>query len=451
MADTVNTRELVLDILLDVTKQGGYSHIAAANVLEKYQYLDKKDRAFITRMAEGTLETMIRLDDIIGQFSKVPVGRMKPAILCILRIGVYQILYMDTVPDAAACNEAVRLAKKKGFRNLSGFVNGVLRNISRGKDRIAWPDKEKEPETYLSVRYSIPKWMIRMWKEEWGFLLEKKEETERMEQLLQAFSSPAPVTIRTDTDRCTPEELAEKLKAEGVSAVRCEELPYALRITGYDHIPALPGFQEGLFYVQDISSMLAAEAAAPKEHDFVLDVCAAPGGKAIHIAQMLHGTGHVLARDLTQYKVNMLQENIRRCRAANVEAQVWDARILDESYREKADLVIADLPCSGLGVMRRKKDIRYKMTPEKIRELAALQREILATVHYYVKPGGRMIYSTCTVSRRENEENTQWFLKNRPDFILLSSRQIFPAIAGGDGFYIAEFKKRQKTATGQLA
>lgn len=442
MADTVNTRELVLDILLDVTKRGEYSHIAAANVLEKHQYLDKKDRAFITRMTEGTLENLIKMDYIIDQFSKVPVRKMKPVIRCILRSGVYQIMYMDTVPDAAACNEAVRLAKKKGFRNLSGFVNGVLRNISRGKDRIVWPDKEKDPESYLSIRYSIPEWMIRMWLEEFGCQLTKKEDLERMEQLLEALSSPAPLTIRTNTDRCTPTELRQKLEAEGVSAVRSNELPYAFHITGYDHLAALSSFREGLFYIQDLSSMLAAEAAAPKEHDFVLDVCAAPGGKAIHIAQLLHGTGHVLARDLTPYKVNLLHENIQRCRITNMEAQVWDARILDESYREKADLVIADLPCSGLGVMRRKKDIRYKMTPEKIRELAALQREILTTIHHYVKPGARMIYSTCTISRRENEENIQWFLDNHKDFNLRSSRQIFPAIAGGDGFYIAEFQKK---------
>lgn len=441
MIKVVNTRELVLDILLDVTKQGGYSHIAAASVLEKHQYLDKKDRAFITRMTEGTLEKMIQLDYIIDQFSKVPVRKMKPVICCILRSGIYQILYMDAVPDAAACNEAVRLAKKKGFRSLSGFVNGILRNISRSKDRIVFPDKEKEPEAYLSICYSIPKWMIRMWLEESGCHLENKEDQKRMEQLLEVFSSPAPLTIRTNTDRCTPQELLQKLNAEGVSAVCSKELPYAIHITGCDHLAALPSFREGLFYIQDISSMLAAETAAPKEHDFVLDVCAAPGGKAIHIAQLMHGTGHVLARDLTQYKVNLLQENMQRCQVTNMETQVWDARILDESYREKADLVIADLPCSGLGVMRRKKDICYKMTLEKIRELAALQREILAVIHHYVKPGARMIYSTCTISRRENEENTRWFLNNHKEFTLLSSRQIFPAMEGGDGFYIAEFRK----------
>lgn len=436
MSETVNIRELVLDILLNVTKQGEYSHIAEKQVLEKYQYLNKKDRAFLTRLTEGTLENLIQIDYIINQFSKVPVHKMKPAICCIIRSGVYQIRFMDAVPDAAACNEAVRLAKKKGFQNLSGFVNGVLRSISRSKDKIVWPDKEKDPDHWLSVHYSMPVWMIQMWQQE------RNIQPEKMEQMLQAFLSPAPVTIRTNTNLCTPKDLVRRLEAEGVRVVACDGLADAFQISCYDHLKALSGFQEGLFYVQDVSSMLVANTAAAKDDDFVLDVCSAPGGKAVHMAQMMHGTGHVLARDLTQYKINLLLENRKRCKISNMQAQVWDARVLDPSMVHRADIVVADLPCSGLGVMRRKKDIRYRMTPEKIVELARLQREILSVVFQYVKPGGKMIYSTCTVSRQENEENTRWFLKEHEDFKLLSSRQILPG-EDRDGFYIAEFLKGQ--------
>lgn len=440
MTDTVSIRELVLDLLLRVTKDGEYSHIAEKQVLGKYQYLDKKDRAFLTRLTEGTLEQMIQLDYILDQFSSVPVSKMKPVVRCILRMGVYQIRFMDAVPDAAACNEAVRLAKKKGLRNLAGFVNGVLRNISRRKDSIVWPDREKEPLKWLSVRYSIPEWMVRMWQEEeWAVSQEK------LEQLLEAFSGPAPVTVRTNTGCCTPQELVRQLEAEGVHAVACRELPYAFQICGYDHLHALSCFQNGLFYVQDISSMLVAETAAPKEHDFVLDVCAAPGGKAVHMAQMMHGTGHVLARDLTQNKIQLLLENVQRCRITNMQTQMWDARVLDKTLVQKADLVVADLPCSGLGVMRRKKDIRYHMTPEKITQLASLQREILSVVCQYVKTGGRLLYSTCTISRQENGDNTDWFLKEHTDFMLESSRQLLPQAGEGDGFYIAKFiRKRQQ-------
>lgn len=475
MSDTVNIRELALDILLSVTKDGMYSHMILKQVLDKYQYLDKKDRAFLTRMTEGTLENLIQIDYIIDQFSKVPVRKMKPAISCILRGAVYQIRFMDAVPDAAACNEAVRLAKKRGFKNLSGFVNGVLRSICRSKkaqavmkdhetnkaqetnEGIIWPDPKKDPDTFLSVRYSIPKWMIQMWKKE----LRESENTEsentgtfntrsvntrsvNIEQMLQAFLSPAPVTIRTNTNRCTPKELERRLHAEGVSTVLCEKLPYAFHISGYDHLNALSSFREGLFYVQDLSSMLVAETAAPKEKEFVIDVCAAPGGKAVHMAQMMRGSGQVLARDLTQHKADLLLENIKRCRTSNMRAQVWDARVLDQTLVQKADLVVADLPCSGLGVMRRKKDIRFHMTLEKIAELAGLQREILSVVCQYVKPGGRMIYSTCTISRKENEENVSWFLNEHTEFTLVSSRQILPEAGGGDGFYIAAFARRQE-------
>ena len=440
MSETVNIRQLVLDILLRVTKQEAYSHIALQQVLEKYQYLDKKDRAFLTRMTEGTLEYLIQIDYIIDQFSKVPVRKMKPVICNIIRSGVYQIRYMDAVPDAAACNEAVLLAKKKGFRNLSGFVNGVLRGISRSKDRIVWPDKENDPLTFLSVRYSIPKWMIQMWRQDLYGGSELTELTD-MEQMLQAFLHPAPVTIRTNTNLCTPDELASRLAAEGVDAVPCKDLSDAFSISGFDHLKALSGFKEGLFYVQDVSSMLVAHTAAPREGDFVVDVCAAPGGKAVHMAQMMHGAGHILARDLTEYKVNLLTDNIRRCQVSNIQPQIWDARVPDPALAQRADLVVADLPCSGLGVMRRKKDIRFHMTPEKITELAGLQREILAVVSQYVRPGGRMVYSTGTISRQENEENAMWFLKEHTDFKMLSSRQILPGTMEGDGFYIAHFRK----------
>lgn len=447
MEDAVNTRELALDILLHVIKQGGNSHTAIAGVLDKYQYLDKRDRAFLTRIAEGTLENLIRIDYMIDQFSKVPVRKIKPVICCILRCGVYQICFMDAVPDCAACDEAVRLAKKKGFKNLSGFVNGVLRNISRHKDAIVWPDKETQPVNWLSVYYSMPEWIIQLWAGEFGWNLTTQTDFCRMEQLLQAFAAPAPVTVRVNTARCTQQELVQRLREEGVTAVPCTQIPGmpdvkdALKITGYDHIRALSAFQEGLFYVQDISSMLAAQAAAPGRDDFVLDICAAPGGKAIHIAQLMQGSGHVLARDLTPSKIRLLEENIQRCQAANIKAEQWDARMLDQTLVQKADLVMADLPCSGLGVMRRKKEIRYRMTPQKIEELAKLQREILSVACRYVKPGGKLIYSTCTISRQENGDNVQWFLENYNDFRLLRDRQLLPATGAGDGFYIAEVQR----------
>lgn len=433
MTDSVNIRELILGILLEITRDGEYSHIAISNVLNKYQYLDKKERAFITRVSEGTLEHMIELDYIIDQFSNVKVSKMKPVIRCIMRSSVYELKYMDSVPDAATCNEAVKLAKKKGFRNLTGFVNGVLRNISRNLADITYPDKEKEFTKYLSVTYSMPEWIVQQW------LRTYHEET--VEQMLQSFLTEGSMSIRTNLSKITPQKLVEKLVHVGVQVEQDEEISYAFHIKGVDYLQGLESFRLGYFYVQDISSMKVAEIAAPKSGDYVIDVCAAPGGKSVHIAEMLDKTGCVEARDLTEYKVELIQENIERCGLQNMKAMQWDARILDESSIKKADIVIADLPCSGLGVMGKKTDIRYKMTPEKQAQLAVLQGEILDTVYQYVKDAGTLIYSTCTINQAENEENVQRFLDKHPEFTLVSQNQMLPLNGKNDGFFIAKLKK----------
>lgn len=433
VTEHINERELVLDILLTVTRDGEYSHIALKNVLEKYQYLEKNSRAFITRVTEGTLERMIELDYIIDQFSKVPVRKQKPVIRNILRMGVYQLKYMDTVPASAACNEAVKLAERKGFRNLKGFVNGVLRNISRNLETISYPKREDGESAYLSVRYSMPEWIVTAWQKDYG--------TQKTEEMLQALLSEPELSVRTNEAKISSEDLKKRLETEGVTVRQNETLPYALFLSGFDHLKALPSFEEGLFYVQDESSMRVAELAEPHDGDFVIDVCAAPGGKSIHIAEKLHGTGHVEARDLTPYKVGLLEENICRCGTGNMTAVCMDARVKDEASVGRADIVIADLPCSGLGVIQKKKDIKYKMTQKKQADLTKLQREILSVVHTYVKPGGTLIYSTCTVNRAENEENVAWFLKEHPAFSLAGMEQILPKAGRCDGFFLARLIK----------
>lgn len=433
MTDGDSTREIILDILLAVTRDGEYSHLALSGTLNKYQYLEKQERAFITKVTEGTLEQMIKIDYIINSFSNIRVSKMKPVIRCILRSAVYQICFLDGVPDSAACNEAVNLAGKRGFRNLKGFVNGVLRNIARKKEQIVYPDERKQPQEAVSVQYSLPLWLVEQWETEYGM--------DKTKAMAKALLEEKPTAVRINLNQITKEELIKQLKSEGVDVTESKELPYALFLSGYDYLNKLSGFQEGCFYVQDISSMKVAETAEPKEGDVVLDVCGAPGGKSIHIAQMLQGTGQVIARDLTPSKVAKIEENIARCRVENMRAECADARVPDESLREKADIVIADLPCSGLGVIGRKKDIKYKMTPEKEQELVALQREILSVVPAYVKSGGTLVYSTCTIHKAENEENVQWLLENHRELHLESMQQIFPDETGNDGFFIAKLRK----------
>ena len=439
------TRELVLGILMEVTRDGEYSHIALRNVLSKYQYLDKKERAFITRVTEGTLERMIELDYIINQFSKVKVNKMKPVIRNILRSAVYQLKYMDSIPNSAVCNEAVKLATKKGFSSLKGFVNGVLRNIERNLDTITYPDD-------LSIKYSMPEWILNQWKEVY--------DDKTIETMLEAFLEDKPTTIRCNTNVCTVEELIAKLEKEGVHVEKHPYLPYALWISSYNYLAELQSFQDGDFYVQDISSMLVSHIAQPKEGDYVIDVCAAPGGKSLHMAEMLQGTGHVEARDLTDYKVNLIWENIQRSRMQNIEAVRFDATVLDEASVEKADIVVADLPCSGLGILGKKTDLKYKMTEKTQEDLVVLQRDILSKVKNYVKPGGNLVYSTCTIHKKENMDNVHWFLQENADFELVSIKellcdelkkdvmeegclQFLPGVHESDGFFITKFKRVQ--------
>lgn len=433
MGNTVNDRELILEILLAVTRDGEYSHIALRNVLENYQYLDKSERAFITRVTEGTLERMIELDYIINQFSKTKVNKMKPVIRTIIRSAVYQLKYMDSVPDSAVCNEAVKLAGKRGFSGLKGFVNGVLRNISRNLDNVKYPDKS-DTVKWLSVMYSMPEWIITEWL--------KNYDREMVEKMLQAFLAERPTTIRCNLSQISREELAEELKKEGVKVRLCDTVDSALFISGYDYLGALESFRTGYFQVQDISSMEVAEWAAPKGDEYIIDVCAAPGGKSLHLADKLAGKGHVEARDLTPYKVDLIRDNIARIGIDNIEAVCQDATVYDEASEKKADILIADLPCSGLGVLGKKTDLKYKMNPNTQEELVHLQRKILSVVHRYVKSGGKLLYSTCTIHRAENQENAAWFAEQYPEFELVRERQFLPGVDDSDGFYIAEFVRK---------
>lgn len=449
MNQQVNTRELILGILLEVNKEGQYSHLVIRSTLEKYQYLEKQERAFITRVCEGTLEYKLRLDYILNQFSTVPAEKMKPVIRELLRSSVYQILYMDSVPDSAVCNEAVKLARKKGFYNLTGFVNGVLRKIAREYGSIRFPGKE-EPEEYLSVIYSMPKWLVQRFLEQYGF--------EKTEKMLEAFLKEKPTTIRIREYLVEKEAVLESLKSQKVTVEKAPYVENAYYVKDYDYLPALDAFRVGSIQVQDVSSMLVGDIAAPKEGDYVIDLCAAPGGKTLCIADKLKGTGRVDARDISRTKTDYIRENAIRQNFLNVVVTEKDATQLDSDSLEKADIVLADVPCSGLGVMGRKTDIKYKLNSAKIQELAGLQREILEQASTYVKPGGTLIYSTCTIGKEENQDNVEWFLEHYPyelesldPYLCEELRsettkkgylQLLPGVHQCDGFFIARLKRK---------
>ncbi len=438
MTDKINTRELALEALLLVNRDSEYSHLVLRQLLEKYQYLDKRERAFLTRIFEGTLARRIEMDYIISQFSRTKVRKMKPLIRDLLRMSVYQLYYMDSVPDAAVCNEAVKLAKKRGFGTLSGFVNGVLRSAARGREALTYPDRKKQPVMALSVQYSVPEWIVERWIAAYG--------AAETETVLRRFLVEVPITIRPNRWKTAPKALRQRLAQEGVDVEPVTEEGYerlsgAFCLSGYDHLRGLPSFREGWFYVQDISSMLAVETAGVKEGDTVIDVCAAPGGKSLLLSELVGESGTVEARDLSPHKVALIAENIARYGAKNITVLQWDATVLKGESVETADLVFADLPCSGLGVLRKKTDVKYRVTPQQTAELASLQRQILSVVEHYVKPNGTLLYSTCTINREENEDNVAWFLEQYEEFSLEFMRQMFPGETAGDGFFIAKLRK----------
>lgn len=434
---------------MDILEEEQYCHIVLRDILEKYQYLEKRDRAFISRVTEGTVENMIRIDYILEQFSSVKVKNMKPFIRNLLRMSVYQMEYMDSVPDSAVCNEAVKLAQKKGFYTLKGFVNGVLRAVGRGRGEVVYPDPQKTPRRYLSVQYSMPEWILGKWLAQFEFSV--------VQGICEQLKKESRTCIRCNLSRATKEQVKERLQEQNITVKEVPYLDYALEISNYNYLQATYAFQEGLFQVQDVSSMLVAEAAAPKWGDYCIDVCAAPGGKSLHLSDKLNGSGCVEARDLTDYKIELMQENIERTKRINMIAVRKDATVFDEKSVEKADILLADLPCSGLGVIGRKPDIKYKMTEMRQQELVKLQRKILDTVWQYVKVGGTLIYSTCTIGADENQYNVKWFLDHYPfelesiDPYLceeLHSRttkagyiQLIPGVHDTDGFFIARFKR----------
>lgn len=446
---TVNTRNIILDALIEINEKESFSHMVLSDVLAKYQYLSSEDRSFISRTILGTVERKITIDYVLNLFSKTKVNKMKPVIRNILRMSVYQLLYMSGVKSFAVCNEAVKLATKRGFTNLKGFVNGVLRNIEREKDNIKYPEKEDEVQ-YLSVTYSTPEWIVSKWLLEYDF--------DRTETILKSQFSKRPLTIRCNSDKCSKQELLAKLEKQEVKVVDVPYIDEALEISEFDYLEKIEAFRNGDFFVQDISSMLVCHGAMPKKDDYVIDVCAAPGGKSLHMAEILKGTGFVDARDVSERKTNLINENIKRLGLTNIKATVKDARAKDEVSINGADIVIADLPCSGLGILNKKPDIKYNASLEKCEELAALQKEILAASEGYVKKGGILCYSTCTINKSENEDNVRWFIKEFPfEIVDIKERmpekmhkfineegmmQIFPEENENyDGFFITVLKR----------
>ena len=440
------TRRIALEILEAVDAQNVKLHIAVRNVLDKYDYMDPRDKAFIKYLTEGVIQYRIKLDYCIDQYAKVK-GRIKPVVRRFLRMGTFQILYMDQVPDSAACNETVMLAAEKGLNNLRGFINGVLRNISRQKNCFEWPANN------LSVEYSMPQWIC----DYLGTHFTKEQVLAILKSSLERRKLIIRINDNLNSDET--ENLLARMKESGVCASRHPYSKRAYILENASKVSDLPGFDNGKIMVQDISSQLAVELAGIKQGDSCIDMCGAPGGKTVLAAVKCGSEGHVESRDLYDYKAEMIRENVERCGLRNVTVRVQDATEYTPESCDSADVVICDLPCSGLGVLGRKNDIKYNVTAESVKELAELQRNILAMAVKYVKPGGILIYSTCTITTEEDEDNYKWIRDNLElepvsiedclpkelecDTAGAGYIKLLPGIYDSDGFFISKFRKRK--------
>jgi len=446
----ISARELALRVLTAV-EEGAFANIALNRVLEKYRP-EKLERAFATELAYGTLRSLNTLDWILGHFVKKSLLSQTRIVRNILRLSVYQLVYMERVPPSAACNEGAGMARKYGHPGSVKFVNGVLRTVSRRYGEINYPSLADNPVGHITLRYSHPAWMVERWLKEFGL--------EGTIALCRANNEPAPNTIRTNTLKITRPGLIEWLKREGLSVSETVYAPEGLKIEGFYSLGSLPSFQAGLFQIQDESSMLAGRALMPAPGSFAVDACSAPGGKTTHLAQLMENRGMILGVDIHPHKLALIQENCRRLGIEIVEGREGDARALPEELAGLADFVLVDAPCSGLGVLRRRPDSRWRKNPEELPAIVKLQAEILKGASRCVKDGGVLVYSTCTLLREENAGQVENFLANHPEFALEDLRgflpgaldpegtlikgylQVYPHLHGMDGFFMARLRKK---------
>ena len=439
MGKQQTARSVALDALLACENQGAWSDGYLKKAIREAG-LDSRDAGLCTRLCCGVLQNEMLLDALLDRFAKPPVARMEPAVRGCLRLGLYQILFLDRVPDSAAVNESVSLARGR-CRNprAAGLVNAILRNLLRERESLAMPED-------LPTRYSHPAWLVEEFSKALG--------GEGVEELLAADNGEVPTAAQVNTLRITPQALLERLESEGVEAQPHPWLEGCLLLSGTGNLEALPSFQEGLFYIQDPAARLAVLASGVRAGDRVLDACAAPGGKSFAAAIQMAGEGSITSCDIHPKKVELIRSGAARLGISTLEAMVQDGKQCKAEWLNSFDAVLTDVPCSGLGIIRKKPDIRYK-DPEPLLGLSRIQSEILNNCAQYVRPQGTLLYATCTVLERENSAVVADFLDKQKDFTLepftlpgpigtveSGMLTLWPHIHGTDGFFFAKLRRR---------
>ncbi|MDD3198895.1 MAG: 16S rRNA (cytosine(967)-C(5))-methyltransferase RsmB [Eubacteriales bacterium] len=413
--------------LLDVESKKSYSNIALNHNIIRFK---PDSPAFVRELVYGVLENKIYIDYLISRFIKTQVENMKTSDITVLRMGIYQLKFMDSVPAYAAVNESVDLAKKF-CRGREGFVNGVLRSFIRSGNDVELPDRSKEVE-YLSVKYSYEPWIVELWLEQY--------DVDFVEELLTAGNASPDMVIRVNTLKTSREDLKARITAKGYTANEGLLCKQALHVKGTGILEGKL-YKSGMFSVQDESSMSVVDILDPQPNELIMDVCAAPGGKSLAAAEKMRNKGRIIARDIYRRKLSIIENESERLGVKSIETTVWDAARVDSAMIEKADRVLVDAPCSGLGVVRRKPEIKYKKMTSEIIELPLKQLAILSASSQYVKPGGVLVYSTCTISPDENQKVIRDFLKKNPNYIIEQEMQLLPNVDNTDGFFICKMKK----------
>ncbi len=419
-----NARKTAVKALLKV-RESAYSNITLNKVLNEDQ-LSGTDRALATALFYGVLDRTITLDYVLSQHIKSPLKKVSAIALENLRVALFQIMYMDSIPDSAAVNEAVNIIKSSKLKHLSGFVNGVLRNILR--NNITLPDGNDIRS--LSIKYSCPIWIVESFINDYG--------NDNTIALLQSSLQAPPVTVRVNTLKTTADELFTKLGNEGISAKQID-FDGALEIIGGINVSNCNAYKNGLFHIQDLASQTAVKILNPTQDETVLDICSAPGGKSFTMAQCMNNKGSITACDLYESRVDLIKIGAKRLGIYNISALQNDATQLNGNFKQ-FDAILCDVPCSGLGVIRRKPEIKYKNIDE-YSDITLIQGEILETTSTYLKPGGRLLYSTCTLRQCENEAVINGFLDKHSDYKVKYQHTFMPHKDGTDGFYCALLQK----------
>ena len=438
-------RALALRTLVDYQRRDAYLGPLISTALTS-SGLDRRDRALATELVQGSVRMKLSLDRRLSPFSRRPLEELEPAVAWALRLAAYQIAF-TRVPAYAAVDATVEAAVEVAGRRVAGYTNAVLRAFLRGGGEVGLPDRDDDPAGYLEARYSHPRWIARMWIEELGL--------ERAESLCSADNNTPAVSLRVNVPRCSRDELEAGLEEAGLHCEKGLLAPECLLLEGGGPVIDLPGYGEGLFGVQDQGAMLVAHAVAPEKGMEVLDMCAAPGGKANHLAELMKNEGRVLAVDVRPGRLALVRDSAERLGNTAVECLAADATAFPGAFGESFDRVLVDAPCSGLGTLARKPDARWRRRPGDIAGLAALQRRLLAEGARLVAAGGTLTYSTCTISRAENQEMAEWFLgehEERFEPAVLAAPglegsnrvQLLPDVHGCDGTFVAVFRRRDR-------